>query len=155
MIITSNSVNHEYTIPNLITVGQVDSNYNVIEQVTIYINSSTTFDHTYEKTIYEEPGMVGITSIVTESKTVEEFTHFFVDLETSNILSFEEFDSLEEDTVLQWAFEANPEKVSAHQNANEEKVLEKKDRVLNPLKYYKDSPVTPWRRRADEALASE
>ena len=155
MIITSNSVNHEYTIPNLITVGQVDSNYNVIEQVTIYINSSTTFDHTYEKTIYEEPGMVGITSIVTESKTVEEFTHFFVDLETSNILSFEEFDSLEEDTVLQWAFEANPEKVSAHQNTNEEKVLEKKDRVLNPLKYYKDSPVTPWRRRADEALASE
>lgn len=155
MIITSNSVNHEYTIPNLITVGQVDSNYNVIEQVTIYINSSTTFDHTYEKTIYEEPGMVGITSIVTESKTVEEFTHFFVDLETSNILSFEEFDSLEEDTVLQWAFEANPEKVNAHQNANEEKVLEKKDRVLNPLKYYKDSPVTPWRRRADEALASK
>jgi len=155
MIITSNSVNHEYTIPNLITVGQVDSNYNVIEQVTIYINSSTTFDHTYEKTIYEEPGMVGITSIVTESKTVEEFTHFFVDLETSNILSFEEFDSLEEDTVLQWAFEANPEKVNAHQNANEEKVLEKKDRVLNPLKYYKDSPVTPWRRRADEALASQ
>lgn len=155
MIITSNSVNHEYTIPNLITVGQVDSNYNVIEQVTIYINSSTTFDHTYEKTIYEEPGMVGITSIVTESKTVEEFTHFFVDLETSNILSFEEFDSLEEDTVLQWAFEANPEKVNAHQNTNEEKVLEKKDRVLNPLKYYKDSPVTPWRRRADEALASE
>ena len=155
MIITSNSVNHEYTIPNLITVGQVDSNYNVIEQVTIYINSSTTFDHTYEKTIYEEPGMVGITSIVTESKTVEEFTHFFVDLETSNILSFEEFDSLEEDTVLQWAFEANPEKVNAHQNTNEEKVLEKKDRVLNPLKYYKDSPVTPWRRRADEALASK
>ena len=155
MIITSNSVNHEYTIPNLITVGQVDSNYNVIEQVTIYINSSTTFDHTYEKTIYEEPGMVGFTSIVTESKTVEEFTHFFVDLETSNILSFEEFDSLEEDTVLQWAFEANPEKVNAHQNTNEEKVLEKKDRVLNPLKYYKDSPVTPWRRRADEALASE
>lgn len=155
MIITSNSVNHEYTIPNLITVGQVDSNYDVIEQVTIYINSSTTFDHTYEKTIYEEPGMVGITSIVTESKTVKEFTHFFVDLETPNILSFEEFDSLEEDTVLQWAFEANPEKVNAHQNTNEEKVLEKKDRVLNPLKYYKDSPVTPWRRRADEALVGE
>ncbi len=35
--------------------------------------------------------------------------------------------------------------------AQEAKVLEAKDKVLNPLKYYRDSPVTPWRKRADEA----
>ena len=30
-------------------------------------------------------------------------------------------------------------------------VLTAKDKLLNPLNYKKDSPVTPWKKRADEA----
>jgi hypothetical protein len=152
MIITSNSVQHEYTIPSVTIVGDVDGFENVAERVEIYLHSSTTFDHTYETTIYDMESPVGIATTVTESKTVTEFTHYGVDLNTAGIstASFSAWDDLEEDQVLQWAFDAD-EGTSAHRAAMEAKVLEAKDKILNPRKYYRDTPVTPWRRRADEA----
>lgn len=51
MEVTSGSVTHLYSIPNLQTVGQVDSHLDVVERATIYINSSTTFDYTFETLI--------------------------------------------------------------------------------------------------------
>jgi len=154
MIVTSNTVEHNFSIPNLTTVGQVDSNLDVIEQVTIYINSSTTFDHTFSTVVYDNPG-AGITTTVTESKTVDEFCHYNVSLATAGISTFSAFDDLTEDEVLQWAFTTDASAKTTNQSANESSVLEKKDRILNPLLYKHDSPVTPWRRRADEASVSE
>ena len=156
MIITSNSVQHEYTIPGVTIVGDVDGFENVAERVEIYLNSSTTFDHTYETTIYDMESPVGIATTVTESKTVTEFTHYGVDLNTAGIstASFSAWDDLEEDQVLQWAFNADTDEKTRIQNEQEAKVLEAKDKILNPRKYYRDSPVTPWRRRADEASSN-
>jgi len=57
--------------------------------------------------------------------------------------------------VVQWALDADPVQKQKHMDANETIVLEEKDKVLNPLKYQKDSPVTPWRKRADQALIVE
>ena len=153
MIITSNSVQHEYTIPGVTIVGDVDGFENVAERVKIYLHSSTTFDHTYETIIYDMESPVGIATTVTESKTVTEFTHYGVDLNTTGIstASFSAWDDLEEDQVLQWAFDADTDEKTRIQNEQEAKVLEAKDKILNPRKYYRDSPVTPWRRRADEA----
>ena len=153
MIITSNSVQHEYTIPGVTIVGDVDGFENVAERVEIYLHSSTTFDHTYETTIYDIESPVGIATTVTEVKTVTEFTHYGVDLNTAGIstASFSAWDDLEEDQVLQWAFDADTNEKTRIQNEQEAKVLEAKDKILNPRKYYRDSPVTPWRRRADEA----
>lgn len=154
MIVTSNTVEHNFSIPHLSIVGQVDSNLDVIEQVTIYINSSTTFDHTFSTVVYDDPG-AGITTTVTESKTVDEFCHYNVSLATAGISTFSAFDDLTEDEVLEWAFDADPSTKATNQSANESSVLEKKDRILNPLLYKHDSPVTPWRKRADEASVSE
>jgi len=153
MIITSNSVQHEYTIPNVTIVGDVDGFENVAEKVQIYLHSSTTFDHTYETTVYDRESSSGITTTITESKTLTEFTHYDVELNTVGISSssFTAFDDLEENQVLNWTFAANTELKNRVQNEQEAKVLEAKDKVLNPRKYYHDSPVTPWRRRADEA----
>ena len=153
MIITSNSVNHDYTIPNLSIVGEVDGLEKVAYQARIYLTSSATFDHTYETTIYDMESPVGIATTVTESKTVTEFTHYGVDLNTTGIstASFSAWDDLEEYQVLQWAFDADTDEKTRIQNEQEAKVLEAKDKILNPRKYYRDSPVTPWRRRADEA----
>ena len=152
MIITSNSVNHDYTIPNLSIVGEVDGLENVAYKTTLYLHSSTTFDHTYETTVYDMDSSSGIATTITESKTLTEFTYYDVELNTVGIASssFTAFDDLEEDQVLQWCFDANEDTLQIRQ-AQEAKVLEAKDKVLNPLKYYRDSPVTPWRRRADEA----
>ena len=151
MIVTSNTVEHNFGIPRLNTVGQVDSNLNVIEQVTVSIGSSVTFDYTYETT-----DMEGVKSSVTESRTESTSSHFFVSLNTSGISTFQAYDDLEEDTVLQWAFDADSEGQKAkHMAANETIVLTAKDKLLNPLNYKKDSPVTPWRKRADEASVSE
>ena len=153
MIVTSNSVQHEYTIPQLHIIGEVDGLENVAYKAQIYLHSSTTFDHTYETTIYDMESPVGIATTVTESKTVTEFTHYGVDLNTTGIstASFSAWDDLEEDQVLQWAFDADTNEKTRIQNEQEAKVLEAKDKILNPRKYYRDSPVTPWRRRADEA----
>jgi hypothetical protein len=156
MIVTSNSVQHEYTIPNLSIIGEVDGLENVAYKAQIYLHSSTTFDHTYETTIYDGPGMVGIVTTVTESKTITEFTYYDVDLSTEGLDpdAFTAFDDLEEDDVLGWCFTAASELKTKVQNEQEAKVLEAKDKVLNPRRYYKDTPVTPWRRRADEEAAA-
>ena len=155
MIITSNSVNHEYTIPNLSIVGEVDGLENVAYQATIYLHSSTTFDHTYETTIYDMESPVGIATTVTEEKTVTEFTHYDIELNTVGLASstFTAFDDLEEDQVLQWCFDADENTIQTRQGM-EERVLKAKDKILNPKRHYRDTPVTPWRRRADEASAS-
>ena len=157
MIVTSNSVEHEYTIPNVRYVGQVDSFEKVAERVQICLNSSTTFDHTYETIINSDPGSIGITTTITQSKTVKEFTEFGVDLSTSGLTaeSFTAWDDLEEDQVLQWAFDADTDEKTRIQNEQEAKVLEAKDKILNPKKYYRDTPVTPWRARADAESAAE
>ena len=155
MIVTSNSVTHNFTIPSLQTVGQVDSNYDVIEQVTVQIHSSISYDHTYTKMVYNDIGSEGVETTVTETKVAEKTSQIFVNLDTSNISSFLNFDDLEEDTVVQWALDADPVQKQKHMDANEAIVLEEKDKVLNPLKYQKDSPVTPWRKRADQALIVE
>jgi hypothetical protein len=155
MIITSNTVEHNYTIPQLRIIGEVDGLENVAYQAQIYLHSSVTFDHTYETTLYSEPGSVGIATTVTESKTLTEFTVFDVDLDTVGLAStsFTAFDDLEEDQVLEWCFDEEPTLIANIQAEQEAKALEAKDKVLNPKKYYRDTPVTPWRRRADEASA--
>ena len=152
MIITSNSVSHHYTIPNLSIIGEVNGLENVAYKAQIYLHSSTTFDHTYETTIYNTESLAGITTTVTEEKTVTEFTYYDVELNTADISSdsFTVFDNLEEDQVLQWCFDADENTLQTREGM-EARVLEAKDRILNPLKYYRDSPVTPWRRRVDEA----
>ena len=152
MIVTSNSVQHEYTIPQLHIIGEVDGLESVAYKAQIYLHSSTTFDHTYETTVYDMDSSSGIATTITESKTLTEFTYYDVELNTVGIASssFTAFDDLEEDQVLQWCFDAHEDTLQIRQ-AQEAKVLEAKDKVLNPLKYYRDSPVTPWRRRADEA----
>ena len=154
MIITSNTVEHNYTIPQLHIIGEVDGLENVAYKAQIYLHSSTTFDHTYETTVYDMDSSSGITTTITESKTLTEFTYYDVELNTVGIASssFTAFDDLEEDQVLQWCFDAHEDTLQIRQ-AQEAKVLEAKDKVLNPLKYYRDSPVTPWRRRADEAAS--
>ena len=155
MIITSNTVEHNYTIPNLSIIGEVDGLENVAYRAQIYLHSSVTFDHTYETTLYSEPGAVGIATTVTEEKTLTEFAVFDVNLSTVGlaVTTFTAFDDLEEDQVLEWCFDEEPTLVANVQAEQEAKVLEAKDRVLNPKKYYRDTPVTPWRRRADEAAA--
>ena len=136
MIITSNSVNHDYTIPNLSIVGEVDGLEKVAYQAQIYLTSSATFDHTYETTIYDMETSVGIATTVTESKTVSEFTYYDVELNTVGIssTSFTSWKDLEEDQVLQWIFDKEPELIEKIQDEQEVKVLEAKDKVLNPLK---------------------
>ena len=139
MEVTSGSVTHLYSIPHLQTVGQVDSHLDVVERVTIYINSSTTFDYRYTTTDID-----GKTQTITESRTTEAFVQYDVNLSTDSISDFKNYNDLTEELVLNWAFAAQPDAKTNHQNKNEAEVLEKKDKLLNPLKYKKDSPLPPW-----------
>jgi len=156
MIITSNSVQHEYSIYNVIIVGDVDGFENVAEVVRVNLNSSTTFDHTYETTLYDMDSRVGIATTVTESKTHTELVMYEVSLNTAGITtaSFSAWDDLEEEQVLGWAFAADPDTKARVQAEQEAKVLEAKDKVLNPRKYQRSITTNPWQKRADEAAAA-
>ena len=70
MLLTSDqdpSIQHELRITNIYTIGEVDSNPDVVYEAILRINSSISFDHTYTKTVTRYPEQTG-----TEMKTIEE-----------------------------------------------------------------------------------
>lgn len=70
MIITSDTVQHELTIPSLNTIGKVGDNEKVVCEAVLYINSSLTFSHTYTQTQTRFPEQTG-----TETQTIEEIEY--------------------------------------------------------------------------------
>jgi len=202
MIITSDTVQHELTIPTINTIGVVDDNENVVYEAVLYINSSLTFNHTYTTTqtrfpeqtgtetqtieeieytegavqfppqatlvkedgvayyeypktevgtvvekeievpVYDIPAPVQEEVEVTEEKTVSEFSGFSVEFSTENIENFTPFEELTEELVLSWIPE---ETIQPYLDQHKTKLLLEQDKILNPLKHQKDSPVPPWK----------
>lgn len=156
MILTSNSITHDYKIQQLTLVGEVDGFENVAKKVEILVNSSTTFTHTHEMIIENESSMVGIATTVTEEKTVNHVGGYSVTLSTTGIgtTSFTTWEDLEEDQVLQWCFDRDPVITNQVRETQETLVLKEKDKIINPRKYYTDTPVLPWEvRKSQEILA--
>lgn len=100
--------------------------------------------------VYDIPVAVGIATTVKEDKSISCFSHFNVSFQTSQIEDFTLWDDLTEEQVIGWI----PQNSLFTKQQEHQATLEvEMDKVLNPLKYYRDSPVTPWKRRADEASA--
>lgn len=100
--------------------------------------------------VYDIPAAVGIATTVREDKSISCFSHFNVSFQTSQIEDFTLWDDLTEEQVIGWI----PQDFLLTKQQEHQATLEvEMDKVLDPLKYYRDSPVTPWRRRADEASA--
>lgn len=100
--------------------------------------------------VYDIPAPVGIATTVREDKSISCFSHFNVSFQTSQIEDFTLWDDLTEEQVIGWI----PQDSLLTKQQEHQATLEvEMDKVLNPLKYYRDSPVTPWRRKADEASA--
>lgn len=100
--------------------------------------------------VYDIPVAVGIATTVREDKSISCFSHFNVSFQTSQIEDFTLWDDLTEEQVIGWI----PQNSLFTKQQEHQATLEvEMDKVLNPLKYYRDSPVTPWKRRADEASA--
>ena len=98
--------------------------------------------------VYDIPAAVGIATTVREDKSISCFSHFNVSFQTSQIEDFTLWDDLTEEQVIGWI----PQDSLLTKQQEHQATLEvEMDKVLDPLKYYRDSPVTPWRRRADEA----
>jgi hypothetical protein len=206
MIITSNSVKHEITVPSLSIIGKVDNYQKVAYEATVYINSQLNFTHEYETTFTQYPQQigvstslveqivynpeapnpgyattiidgvvyreatpqvaigtvtyrevtnpiydilepVGIATTVTEEKLVSCFSSFVINFDISNIQDFTPWEDLTEEQVIGWV----PQEVLTTKQQEHEATLEiEKDKVLDPLKYYRDTPPTPWRIRNDQ-----
>jgi len=144
---------HVYTIPSATIVQERSGFDKVAVSATVYLTTQETFDHTFERPEYDmespmtEPTMV----TVTEEKTVDHFQNFTVDFDTSNLdpLMFVQWDDLTEEQVIAWVKSAKD--VTPLEEEGATIVAEKKDKILNPNKYRFDTPVTPWRLRADLA----
>ena len=94
-----------------------------------------------EVPVYDIPAPVQEKVEVTEDKTVSEFAGFSVEFTVEGIENFVPFEELTEEIVLDWI----PESViQPYLAQHEEKLLLEQDKILNPLKYQKDSPVPPW-----------
>ena len=145
MIVTSNSVTHNITIKELSKIGQVDSNIDVINTAVVSVASTIGFTQTFKNQTITgistdgTPIMgVGTTTIDTlEQKETQETISF----NTSNISEFVAFSSLTEDKVISW-IPSNT--LAGIQTANETVLLERKDKVLNPLKYDISPAELPW-----------
>ena len=145
MIVTSNSVTHNITIKELSKIGQVDSNLDVINTAVVSVASTIGFSQTFNNqtitgiTTDGTPIMgVGTTTIDTlEQKETQETISF----NTSNISEFVAFSSLTEDKVISW-IPSNT--LAGIQTANETVLLERKDKVLIPLKYDISPAELPW-----------
>lgn len=147
---------HVYTIPSVTIVEERSGFDKVAVSATVYLTTTETFEHTFERPEYDmespmtEPTMV----TVTEEKTVDHFQHFTVDFDTSNLdpLMFAQWDDLTEEQVIAWVKSAKD--VTPLEEEGAVIVTEKKDKILNPNRYRFDTPVTPWRIRADQEAAA-
>ena len=145
MIVTSNSVTHNITIKELSKIGQVDSNLDVINTAVVSVASTIGVSQTFNNqtiTGIATDGTpvvgVGTTTInILEQKETQQTISF----NTSSISEFVGFSSLTEDKVLSW-IPSNT--LAGIQTANETVLLERKDRVLNPLKYDISPVEFPW-----------
>ena len=100
--------------------------------------------------VYDIPAAVGIATTVREDKSISCFSHFNVSFQTSQIEDFTLWDDLTEEQVIGWI----PQDSLLTKQQEHQATLEvEMDKVLDPLKYYRDSPVTPWRIRADQESA--
>jgi len=141
MIITSNGIIHNCTIVSLSITGQVDNNIDVVHQAKVSVQSSLEFE--YDKEVYqyanaqEQTGLT--TSIITVNDSVNESKEYDVSFNTTGIETFSSYNTLTENQVMNWCIAANfIDKVDAD-------ILEKKDRIINPRKYYKNTEeVKPW-----------
>ena len=133
MITTSNSVTHNITVTALNKTGQVDSNLDVVNQVIVNINISIGF----AKTSDGGPGIGTTTIQVTERCSGDIISN----LNTSGISTFVGFSSLTESKVLSWISSSD---LSNKKTENENILLERRDKVWNPLKYQKTTVSVPW-----------
>ena len=141
MIITSNDITHNCNIVSLSIIGQVDDNIDVVYQAKVSVQSSLEFEYTKEvyqyANIQEQTGLT--TSIVTVNDSVIQTKEYDVSFNTIGIETFSSYNTLTENQVMNWCIAANfIDDVDAD-------ILEKKDRIINPRKYYKTTEeVKPW-----------
>jgi len=156
MIITSNTVTHNYSCSELTIIGEVNGCEDVAKKVRVDMNSSVTFEHTYETILSDPDSVVGIATTVTEEKTVSSFSTFTVTLGTSGIGSttFTPWKDLEEDQVIQWALDRDPTLANQIKEKQESVVLKEKEKVLYPKRYHMDTPVPPWQVRNPKIVES-
>ena len=143
---------HVYTIPSVKIVEERSGFDKVAVSATVYLTTKETFEHTFEKPEYdiESPESEPTIVTVTEERTVEHFQQFSVDFDTSSLdpLMFAQWDDLTEEQVIAWVKSSMD--VTPLEEAGAAIVAEKKDRILNPKRYQYDTPVTPWKARADQ-----
>jgi len=147
MIVTSNSVTHNITIKSLIKIGQVDSNLDVVRDAVISVASTLGFSETFTSQTVIGVNTVGVLSTgittTTFNRLEEKETQQTITFNTTGIAatSFVGLSSLTEDKVLSWI---SSDTIAGIRTANETILLERKDRVLNPLKYDISPTKLPW-----------
>lgn len=102
---------------------------------------------------YDIPEPITTSTEEERTKTFTSFAHFTVEFETEGLNpdAFVAYDTLTEQTVVDWARGLVPDTFTEAETKNAQRVLLEADMFLNPDKYAKDTPVPPWRVREDEA----
>jgi hypothetical protein len=113
----------------------------VVHQAKVSVQSSLDFEYTKEvyqyANIQEQTGIT--TSTVTVNDSVNQTKEYDVSFNTTGIETFSGYNTLTENQVMNWCIAAN---LIVDADAD---VLEKKDRIINPRKYYKSTEeAKPW-----------
>lgn len=132
MISTSNTITHEWWIPKIISINEKNSRQHVVEEVIVYLKSSTG-DFTYT-----DPAN---NSQITENLT--KMSQLSFKLSNGDLTEFTERSNLSEEQVLGWCGVTSS---SITGNANtlmsdhETELLVKKDELEDP----RDYTLPPW-----------
>lgn len=126
MITTQNGITHEWWIPRTIAIKERDSKQKIVEQVVVYLKSST------EDFVYD-----GSTTNITKT------TQLDYSFDISDLTNFTEWNILTEEQVLGWCGITESSitgDAKTLMDSHEKELLSKKDILEDP----RDYTIPPW-----------
>lgn len=126
MITTQNGITHEWWIPRTIAIKERDAKQKIIEQVVLYLKSSTE-EFTYDET----------------TTNLTRMTQLDFEFDISDLTEFTEWSNLTETQVLSWCGVSESSitgDAKTLMDRHEKELLSERDLLLDP----RDYTTPPW-----------
>jgi len=126
MITTQNGITHEWWIPRTIAIKERDAKQKIIEQVVLYLKSSTE-EFTYDET----------------TTNLTRMTQLDFEFDISDLAEFTEWSNLTETQVLSWCGVSESSitgDAKTLMDRHEKELLSERDLLLDP----RDYTTPPW-----------
>ena len=149
MIITSDSIEYNYSIKNIQVKTKLNECEDVVWKVQVNCIGSMPFQHTieeYQDFVDEETNVKRPEKVLISKDrlSVEIFYESILDVDGVSSSSFTSFSDLTEEQVLEWCFNSEPQKKTLIEQKIQKFLLRDKDRIENPQRSEVETMTPPW-----------